>query len=465
MGEATSFRKLSVLMPVYNERWTLESIVRRVLTSPVSLDIELVLVDDCSRDGSWELAQRLAAADSRIVAVRHERNGGKGTAIRTAIGHMTGDIAVVQDADLEYDPHEFPALVQPILDGQADAVFGSRYASPARRVPHFWHTQVNRFLTLMSNLLTGLTLTDMETCYKVVRADVLRQLRLKSATFTLEPELTSRLAQWGARIYEAPISYAGRSFAEGKKIRPIDGLKAIGEMLRCRFVDRHFSDHHAFEALKACDRATRLQRWIAERAQPHFGERVLQIGSGIGSLSGYLLTKERVILAESDSVCESALRHRFARRDNLTIDAGSINNVFDVERWRREKIDTILLADWLGHRASQHTIEACANLLPEEGRLVLFAPSDSDDPESSSLFSRLHHAGLQVTSHDEVGRLPRWLAARFDSAEPLAVASRLRWLNRWLPLARLVDRASGGCPLAHLVVAQKRAAAALRVAA
>jgi len=227
--------KLSILMPIYNERKTLEKIVDRVLTSPVSLEIEIIAVDDASTDGSWELLEQLANADSRLRAIRQPQNSGKGAAIRTAIQHMSGDVAVVQDADLEYDPHEYPLLLQPILDGKADAVFGSRYAGNTRRVLPFWHSLINRLLTLLSNMLNDLTLTDMETCYKMVRADILKQLPLNCKTFTFEPELTCRLAQCRARIYEVPISYFARTYQEGKKIRAMDGFNAIWAILYSRF--------------------------------------------------------------------------------------------------------------------------------------------------------------------------------------------------------------------------------------
>jgi len=234
--------KLSVIMPVFNERQTLREIVDRVLRSPVPLEMELVAVDDRSSDGSWELLQQLAKSDTRIRVFRHERNRGKGSALRTAIEHMTGDVAIIQDADLEYDPSEYAKLLAPILEGEADAVFGSRFVGHPRRVLRFWHTLINKALTLLSNMVNDLTLTDMETCYKMVRADILKRIRLTSNSFTIEPELACRLARCGARIYEVPVSYSRRSFQEGKKIRPIDGLKALWAIVRFRFFDPHFID-------------------------------------------------------------------------------------------------------------------------------------------------------------------------------------------------------------------------------
>ncbi|OGR20391.1 MAG: hypothetical protein A3K53_05705, partial [Deltaproteobacteria bacterium RIFOXYB2_FULL_66_7] len=200
---------LSVFVPVYNQCWTLDETVDRVLSSPLPLQIELILVDDGSTDGSWEVIRRLAENDPRIKAIRHERRCGKGAAVRTAMEHMTGEVAVVQDANLEYDPHELPRLLQPILEGRADAVFGSRFGGHPRRVLWFWHGLFSRGLTLLSNMLNDLDLADMETCYKMVRADVLKWLRLRCDGSAMEAELTCRLQQWGARIYEVPIRHYG----------------------------------------------------------------------------------------------------------------------------------------------------------------------------------------------------------------------------------------------------------------
>lgn len=234
-------KTLSVLMPVYNESATLETIVERVLKAPVNLDIELVCVDDSSSDDSARILERLASRDDRIKVLQHDENKGKGRAIRTAIDAATGDISIVQDADLEYDPADYPRVLAPILQDHADAVYGSRFAySEVRRVLYFWHSLGNKVLTTMSNMATDLNLTDMETCYKAVRTDLLKSLRLTSDRFGFEPEITARLAKAGARIYEVPISYHGRTYDEGKHITWRDGVQAIWLIMKYRLFDtRH----------------------------------------------------------------------------------------------------------------------------------------------------------------------------------------------------------------------------------
>jgi glycosyltransferase involved in cell wall biosynthesis len=220
---------LSVLIPVYNEQATIELIVDQVRRVPVRM--EIICVDDCSTDGTGRVLDALLA-DGRVDRViRHPHNRGKGAAIRTALAASTGDVVIVQDADLEYDPADWPALLEPITEGLADAVFGSRFLGGPHRVLYYWHYVGNKLLTTLSNMLTNVNLTDMETCYKAVRGDLARSLRLTSDRFGFEPELTARLAQRRARIYEVPISYSGRTYAEGKKIGWKDGVAALRHIL------------------------------------------------------------------------------------------------------------------------------------------------------------------------------------------------------------------------------------------
>ena len=224
---------VSVVIPLYNEKDTVEEIIRRVKESPLDCDRQIVVVDDCSDDGSWEIAQSIEG----IECHRHDRNRGKGAALRTGFEKARGDVVVIQDADLEYDPRDYPDLLEPILDGNADVVYGSRFLGGPHRVMFFWHYLGNLFLTLLSNMFNNVNLTDMETCYKCFRRDLLDGMKLKSERFGIEPELTAKFARRHARIYEVPIAYYGRSYEEGKKIRWTDGLVAIYCVLRYRFFD------------------------------------------------------------------------------------------------------------------------------------------------------------------------------------------------------------------------------------
>jgi glycosyltransferase involved in cell wall biosynthesis len=221
---------VSVVIPAYNEVNTAEALLRRVRSIPFRK--EVIVVDDGSFDGTRELLERLKGEGLIDTLVFHPANQGKGAALQTGFRHATGDVTVVQDADLEYDPVEIPLLLRPILEGKADAVYGSRFLGGPHRVLLFWHSVGNAFLTLLSNMLTDLNLTDMETCYKMVRTDLLQSLPLSAKRFGIEPELTARLSQAHARIYELPISYHGRSYAEGKKINWKDGVAALWYILR-----------------------------------------------------------------------------------------------------------------------------------------------------------------------------------------------------------------------------------------
>ena len=221
--------KLSILIPVYNEEATLETIVERVLDVEYGVEeIELVIVDDCSTDSSFDVARKISENDPNVVISKHEINQGKGAAIRTAMKISTGDIVIVQDADLEYDPRDIPSLISLIQQDIADVVYGSRFSSSGpHRVMYFWHQIGNNFLTLFSNMMTNINLTDMEVCYKALRREVVNTINIEENRFGFEPELTAKVAKGKWRIYEMPISYYGRTYEEGKKIGWRDGMRAI----------------------------------------------------------------------------------------------------------------------------------------------------------------------------------------------------------------------------------------------
>ncbi|MGH7899812.1 MAG: glycosyltransferase family 2 protein [Candidatus Binatia bacterium] len=225
--------KISVVIPVFNERQTLTEIVARVRRELAGRDAEIVVVDDGSTDGTRDLLGSL----SGVRVIEHERNQGKGAALRTGFAAVTGDVVIVQDADLEYDPRDYGKLLEPIEDGRADVVFGSRFLGGPHRVLLFWHYLANKLLTWLSNILTNLNLSDMETGYKVFRRSVLDKIHIRSDRFNFEPEITAKVAKARCRVYEVPISYSGRTYDEGKKIGARDGIAALWAILKYRFID------------------------------------------------------------------------------------------------------------------------------------------------------------------------------------------------------------------------------------
>lgn len=370
---------LSILMPVYNEARTLRTIVDRVLAAPLpaGVDFELVCVDDGSADDSWEILEALAADNNQIRVFQHEQNRGKGAAIRTAISQAEGDIAIVQDSDLEYDPRDISKVIGPIVDGRADAVYGSRFASsPERRVLLFWHSVGNKLLTALSNMVNDLNLTDMETCYKAVRLDVLKRLRLTSERFGIEPEITTRLGQYGARIYEVPISYDGRSYAEGKNIGWRDGVEAIYLIFKFRFVDTKHVVDEELATRQSVGSAVGLRRWMLKRVSPWVGDEVLEVNAGPGHTTAELVDGKRLVVADPDPTNVESLRRRFAHLENVDVIVGDVEQPGLGEALVGD-FDTVLCLDGLARTDDpKGLLQGLAKFTKPGGFVVVQAPAD-----------------------------------------------------------------------------------------
>jgi len=314
---------LSILIPVYNERTVVERSLSLVLSAPLpeNMERELVIVDDCSTDGTSGILDRLARSEPRIRLFRQPVNQGKGAAVRTAIQKAQGDFCLVQDADLEYDPSEYMRLLRPLVDGNADAVFGSRYlVSDQTRLLPYWHTVMNKGLTLLSNIFSNLNVSDMETCYKVFRTDLLKSIPIRSNRFGFEPEITMKCSKRKLRVYEVPISYHGRTYEEGKKIGWKDGVKALGVILYFWVVDDLYEPSYGRGLLNSLTGTPQYISWVTRILRPHLGDRVLEIGAGLGNLTGRLMARKlQYVAGEGDALYLHALRNRFLRTPNVTV--------------------------------------------------------------------------------------------------------------------------------------------------
>jgi glycosyltransferase involved in cell wall biosynthesis len=465
---------LSILIPLYNEEEFIQTLLQRVLDAPYppGVDFEIIVVNDCSTDGSAEAVQDfICRTKSLITLLHHDKNQGKGAAIRTAIQAARGEFSLIQDADLEYDPNEYPRLLHPLLAGKADAVFGSRFLiSGERRVLYFWHSLANQFLTLVCNIAADLNLTDMETCYKAFRTSLVKTIPLRSNRFGIEPELTIKLARRQARIYETPISYYGRTYAEGKKIGVLDAFDAFWVMLKARFSSELYTDP-GLEILDALSFAPNFNVWMADTIIPYLGERVLEIGAGIGNLTRPL-SNRRKYYAATDIGPEhlEALRNRFAHRPNLEVAECDVQNSAEVSYFKG-RIDTVVCLNVLEHvpdpdAAVRNIFEA----LPSGGRAIILVPQGQElfgtldvvlghflRYSQAQLRARMEGAGFEVERIIEFNRVsrPGWYVTGKILKRSTLARMPLRYFNKLVWLWRKIDGSLPWGAVSIIAIAKK----------
>jgi glycosyltransferase involved in cell wall biosynthesis len=465
------FTKLSILIPAFNEEVTLRHCVEAVLSAPLpgGLTREVIIVDDASTDSTWTCAQFLARKFQEVRVFRQSENQGKGAAIRRAIAEMTGDLAIFQDADLEYDPADYPRLLTPLLAGKADAVFGSRFTGEHRKVLYFWHTIGNRLLTLLANMANDMNLTDMEACYKAFTADALRSMPLESNRFGIEPEIAAKIARNRFRLYEVPISYNGRTYEQGKKITWRDGVAALWFILKYRFTSRYADPGKV--TLDALEQAPRFNAWMFRSIQPFLGKRVAELGSGRGNLSKLLINHGDVLLTDNRADYLSELKSRWGCRPSVSIAPLDMLDASDYQALAQFKADTVVCLNVLEHiEDDRFVLQRLNQVLASEAHLVFLVPfneklySEFDQQighfrryKAGELETKMSEAGFIVEKQfffNKVGVLAWWIGnvlCRQRTISPW----QLRLYNLLTPLFRVLDKCLPIQGLSTIVIARK----------
>jgi glycosyltransferase involved in cell wall biosynthesis len=469
--ETPTFRKLSILVPAYNEEATLGQCLARILAAPLPGDLqrEIIIVDDGSKDSTWQLAQKWAATHPEIRIFQQPKNAGKGAAIRRAIKEMTGDLAIFQDADMEYNPAEYGRILAPILRGKADVVFGSRFTGEERKVLYFWHTAGNRFLTLLSNMFNDTNLTDMETCYKAFVAERLRAIPLVSSRFGIEPEVTAKVARNRLRLYEVPISYEGRTYSEGKKIGWRDGLAALWFIFKFRY-SSNYADAGKV-ALDSLEQAPRFNRWMYESIKPFLGCRLAELGAGRGNLSRFLRGHGDMLLTDYSPEYLKELTQRWGHLPRIRLAPLDLTKRSDFTALGDFQPDTVVCLNVLEHIEDDHAVlKNLYEVLPPGCKLIFLVPfnpklfSEFDRQighfrryRKEELEGKMRASGFEIERQfyfNKAGVLAWWVGNTLSGQR--TITSWQLKLYDWLtPFFRLLDGILPMTGLSTVVVASK----------
>lgn len=459
-------------MAAFNEERTIAACVDAIVSTsfPEGLDREIVIVDDGSTDGTWQCIQALAQKyPDQVRGFQLAKNCGKGAAIRRAIQEMTGGIAIFQDADLEYDPHDIPRILKPILDGRADVVFGSRFTSGERRVLLFWHSLGNRFLTLLSNMLNDTNWSDMETCYKAFTAEALKAMPLFSNRFGIEPEIAAKVARNRFRMYEVPITYHGRSYEDGKKIGWRDGIAALWFIFKYRFFSRYCDAGKA--TLDALEQAPQFNRWMYQVVSGFLGERVVELGSGKGNLSKFVATRRTVLLTDHREDYCRHLQHRWANHPNVAVATLDMTRPDDYAAIKEFDPESVVFLNVLEHIEDDRAVlrnlfaatsSGCRQVILVPFDMKLFSTMDEDLGHFrryglGELEEKLQDAGFVVERQfyfNKPGRLA-WYVFNTLGGQRALTPAQLRLYSLLTPIFKVWDRMVPGMGLSTVVVARK----------
>jgi glycosyltransferase involved in cell wall biosynthesis len=461
---------LSVIVPCFNERPTIVELLKRVVAVPIAK--EILVIDDGSTDGSGSAIETLAHHEPSIRLLRQEHNQGKGAALRRGFAEARGEVVIVQDADLEYDPREFLRMIQPILDGDADVVYGSRFEGHPRRVMLYWHTVANRFLTWLSNLVTNLNLTDMGTGYKAFRREVIQSLAFDSNRFGFEAEVTAKIARRGWRIYEVPISYHGRDYWEGKKIGWKDGVAAVWTIFKYGFLVTGDTEA-GHVTLERMGRLSHYNDWVWQSIAPYVGNRILEVGAGIGNMTRVMYGRELIVASDVGVSYLQILRNRFARNPSIVVARLDLNSD-DYLALEQYEFDTVVCLNVLEHiEDDRAALARLHDVLVPGGRLLLFVPADQSlygtiDKQvghfrrysREELRQMIESAGFtvdRIVYQNWFGRFGWWLNGRVLKRSHLPSAQSTVF-DAFVPLLRALEFREPRKGLSIVAVATKAAA-------